>query len=64
MYFVKEQVTIGHVFLSLLWVSKVCYRSMNIPYFSTIWRIDNDPNIDGISTETESDLTPRITVEY
>jgi len=63
-YFVKEQVTMGHDFLSLLWVSKICYRSMNNPYFSTIWRIYNDPNIGGISAETESYRTPRTKVEY
>jgi hypothetical protein len=64
MYFLMEQVTLGHVFLKLLWVSQVCYRSMDIPYFPTIWRIGNDPNKDGISTETESERTPRIKVEY
>jgi hypothetical protein len=37
---------------------------MDVPYFSTIWRIGNDPNKEGISTETESDRTPRIKVEY
>jgi len=32
-YFVIEQVTQGHFFLSLLGVSQVCYLSMDIPIF-------------------------------